>query len=54
VGARRIERDEDIEVQVPGSRCHIEVKKRAADLSFGDILGSLTQFRDILPEHAAG
>ena len=50
----RIERDEDIEVRVPGKRLYIQVKKRAADLSLGDISGSLTQFRDIQAEHAAG
>jgi hypothetical protein len=50
----RIERDEDIEVQVSGKRLYIQVKKRAADLSFGDISGSLTQFRDIQAEYAAG
>ncbi len=50
----RIERDEDIEVQIPSKRLYIQVKKRAADLSFGDISGSLTQFGVIQAEHAAG
>jgi hypothetical protein len=50
----RIERDEDIEVQIQGKRAYIQVKKRAADLSFSDISGSLTQFRDIQSEHDAG
>jgi hypothetical protein len=50
----KIERDEDIEIKLPGLRAYVQVKKRATELAPGDIKSSLEQFVAIQAEHQAG
>lgn len=49
-----IERDEDIEVCLPESRLYIQVKKRAGNLTFGDIADVLNRFELLRSEHLSG
>lgn len=54
-GARLIvEHDEDLEIRLGGRSPYIQVKLRNRPLQYGDISGSISQFRDIRAEHAAG
>jgi hypothetical protein len=49
-----VERDEDIEVGVGDSRLYIQVKKRASNLTFGDIADAMVRFDRVRDEHQAG
>src|SRR5437868_5333029 len=49
-----IERDEDIEVRLPGVQAYVQVKKRASELMYSDIQDNLEQFTAIRAEHLAG
>jgi hypothetical protein len=46
-----VERDEDIEVELPEQRLYIQVKKRAGNLTFGDISDVLDRFAEVRREH---
>lgn len=46
-----VERDEDIEVELQELRLYIQVKKRAANLTFGDISEVLERFTEIRAQH---
>src|SRR4051812_37737821 len=46
-----VERDEDIEAELPEQRLYIQVKKRADNLTFGDISDVLERFAEIRKEH---
>ncbi len=46
-----IERDEDIEAELPEHRLYIQVKKRGDNLTFGDISDVLKRFEEIRNEH---
>ena len=49
-----VERDEDIEVCVGDSRLYIQVKKRASNLTFGDIADAIVRFDRVRDEHKSG
>ncbi|WP_228031208.1 hypothetical protein [Streptomyces phyllanthi] len=55
-GARmlRVERDEDVEVSFPTRHLYLQVKTRQGNLTWGDVKGSVEQFKNIRTEHAAG
>ncbi len=46
-----VERDEDIEAELPEQRIYIQVKKRAGNLTFGDISEALDRFARIREQH---
>jgi len=49
-----VERDEDIEVQLPDARIYAQVKTRQDVLNPSDISGALKRFEDIRAEHQNG
>lgn len=49
-----VERDEDIEINLPDRRIYIQVKKRAESLTYSDIDDTLARFAEIRAEHSAG
>lgn len=49
-----VERDEDIELRLDGRSPYVQVKLRNRPLQYGDISGSIHQFRDIRAQHDAG
>ncbi|WP_432187705.1 AAA family ATPase [Streptomyces sp. Tue6028] len=50
-----VERDEDLEVELPGRRLYLQVKTRQGGvLGWSDIRGAVAQFEKIRAEHAEG
>lgn len=54
-GARSlvVESDEDVEIELAGSRIYVQVKTRSKPLSIGDIESALQRFTALRQEHAA-
>ncbi|WP_231703933.1 SEC-C metal-binding domain-containing protein [Cochlodiniinecator piscidefendens] len=46
-----VERDEDIEIVLPGRRIYVQVKTRVGSLNPNDIKGALQRFEEIRSEH---
>ena len=49
-----VERDEDLEIVVPGRQVYIQVKTRVGNIGFGDIKGALQRFAELRTEHKRG
>ncbi|TIO32281.1 hypothetical protein [Mesorhizobium sp.] len=48
-----VESDEDVEIQLDGTRIYVQVKHRKDALSWGDIEGAMTRFAGLRASHAA-
>lgn len=53
-GTLIVERDEDLEIRLPGEAPYIQVKLRNRPLQMSDIAGSIEQFASIRKEHSEG
>lgn len=49
-----VERDEDVEIVLPGRRIYVQIKTRIDALGFGDIASALERFEEIREEHRNG
>ena len=49
-----VERDEDIELDLPGRRLYVQVKTRSSPLTYTDIASTLARFDALRVEHANG